>query len=1419
MSILCYVSEHIRSDVGNHGIATSKLDEFAAEVEKRQSLSGFDHFPPPCLTKKRLFGYNYRMVAVEKVIGDHLVVCFLRLLIRGGHEYADFNRDPPTWANRFVDGECDEYKLRSWVVTRTATSPPKPAPPLSDIEQTFLWSNAYPENYDDVMICEAQQWVASFEERRLEDRLILIPELILSAIEHPDGQVHTIHSSGDDRLCIQAVTIPESRQCLLLRAAYGESASTLNQTAEIWRQKLTEADSDTVLRYSRRSYPSIVCCDNDIWIAIQKDPQANLALSPEEADILRTSTIQDSNIAALPLFINGRAGSGKSTLLHYLFAQSFLRWGRAFQRTTGCDSCPLYFASSRELLNVANDVVDSLLSANHQQLIAAQPGDTALLGHLSDCFQEFIRYMHGRLDVSERDRFPWSRFVGYATFRRKWLDRFGHEKQALKGYGPQVSWHVIRGLIKGMSVDGLLERSDYDDLPEDERSVSRHVFEAVHDKVWGAWYEPMCRSGEAWDSQDLVRHLLDNERLPASHCAVFCDEAQDFTRLELEAIYQCSLFSNRQIDFQSLKRVPFVFAGDPFQTLNPTGFRWESVRAAFTERILRSLYRFNSRADVPQLNYRELTFNYRSSVRIVHFCNSIQAARASLFDHRSLGPQSTWQINEHSSPPVFFEKGDSQMEQALREQSDLVLIVPCEEGEEIDFVSDDDYLKRFVLVDDDGIPRNVLSAARSKGLEFLRVALYGWSGRDEAARLGRLMQNPATTPPTIDEKLTLEYFLNNLYVAASRARLRLFIIDDKEALNGLWWFSADESNLASVISRLPKKEIWEGHTGFLVRGIPENFSEDRDDPKAIAERFEREGISKEDGYLLRQAALQFKLAGIEARALECRAVADMFDGRFREAGQQFEQAALVDNALDAYWRGKHYSDIARVAGKHSQLAKHPQARVSTYLSGGGQTLRGCITLFDNLLENARLNGDLRKDFASSLWSTAAQTCLEKSVANVKDIDSGEASTTTDRIHDLSNYGLKFDPSYVARLQFAAKRYGDVLSTLGRDDGSDLYKDATALHLIATSFNGPSGLTASEARTIGDYYYRKEQFVAAAVQYTQAVDIERMLDCLRMRAEVGDNDGALEILRSVFEVLVSEGQWSMLVSLLTNGHPRPGKDKEWRIAASTTVLNSIKHNNLTLTQVVPLLSRSDRLATADVKAQNEVSELLASRLIRREAIAKWWEHLPRKIAGAAIERAGKDIDALEFYEKWRDAASSNDERTYAEKRWVICKLRQAKREESESKTKKASGYRHAAEQVVRRYGWDSDEIADGFPRIDTLEPVAHTSVNTLAATVGRPVAIAEQREKEEGTLGSIKYRFIPAKAWVNLESDDGLCARVVIGENQVTSEDVIFEKMADGSYQCELWNLRVTWPTRTSVALSFGTDHRAFSVGETILESC
>jgi len=89
-----------------------------------------------------------------------------------------------------------------------------------------------------------------------------------------------------------------------------------------------------------------------MWIAVQKDPQANLALSPEEPKflgvricrILQAQRFLYSSMAALEA-VSPRCSS---IFLHNAFSGGQLSSpGIEFRNP------PLYFASSRELLKVA----------------------------------------------------------------------------------------------------------------------------------------------------------------------------------------------------------------------------------------------------------------------------------------------------------------------------------------------------------------------------------------------------------------------------------------------------------------------------------------------------------------------------------------------------------------------------------------------------------------------------------------------------------------------------------------------------------------------------------------------------------------------------------------------------------------------------------------------------------------------------------------------------------------------------------------------------------------------------------------------------------------------------------------------------------------------------------------------------------
>ena len=1004
--------------------------------------------------------------------------------------------------------------------------------------------------------------------------------------------------------------------------------------------------------------------------------------------------------------------------------------------------------------------------------------------------------MHSLLTPDQARQFPLQNRVDYATFRKLWDEQFRNEKKALREYGPQVSWHIIRGLIKGFSSTELLDRDEYDSLPRDERSVSPETFQKVYKTVYENWYCKKCFDEELWDDQDLVRFLIEHDQLPRTHVAIFCDEAQDFTRVELDAIYRCSLFSNRSLDPQCVPRIPFVFAGDPFQTLNPTGFRWESVQAAFTERLLASLHQFSHFNKLPDLHYEELTFNYRSAKRIVHFCNTIQASRALLFNHSSLRPQETWRIQDDQNAPVFLEISDVKIQQSLKEQRDLVLIVPCEEGEESEYVANDSFLSKIVDLDDDAVPLNVVSAARSKGLEFKRVGLYGWSKRSEATRIAELLKANDVKEVGTDEKLQLEYFMNNLYVAASRAQRRLFVIDEGESRNGLWWIVDDEEHLHKLSGSL--SSAWANQIGSMVNGGADSFQHDQDTNRRRAEQQKVEGLSTRSFFTLRQAARYFELDGNDVEANLCRGYAYRFNANFVESAKHFKQAGEIREGVLSLWEGERFTEIANLADQHPAEAGLPECVLSSFVCGPSIGSREFAETLNRTVDAISTNPEYRRRIYERSFTVSVERAISRLVSECGDSFKGVAAdTVVDPLHELIAMGLEVAVETQATLHLKAENYGAVMDLLQNSKESELYKDAVALKTL-NSVTGGAVVSNEDAVLVGDYLLRKSPVdVALAAEYFHRGDnLGQLRYCMEQAVEPGRcDDGQLtRVTEFVLEKLLVHRDWADLVVLLETGKlagtKKPhGKTGQPRSTGNRRTHDLIDKANLQWKIVIPGLAQSDALSSDTGQTTHEVQRFLKQIVSDQD----WRKAVSQQVMGAAIERAGKDINALEFYEKWITEGSLPAEKQHARIRWTVCKLRQAKRQGSKRNEQEAQRY-------MDKFGISEVDLQDEYPAV-----IAPPPPSTVPAIESKTADLrAEPRilpDRERVSVGTLEFNFVRDRQWVNIESEDGLRARVLIESRLVESQDTAVVRQSEDVFQCPEIRLSVEWMSNGNVTLT------------------
>ncbi len=191
--LIVHVTDACKSDARRHSM-TQQLERFVEDVEKRQTTSAFDQFPPPYFVKKKFAGRQGRLIAAEKIVtckGEvHNVLVFLAILTRGSNEYDGqngFGHDSKGYGDKYFLPVLNELDLEAVVAKRLKDdNPPHPKQKLTGQEWTFLAKEqSTGVASDDKMLCESKKWVD--EVVKCED---LLPRL--------KDQIYEIAGLGSD---------------------------------------------------------------------------------------------------------------------------------------------------------------------------------------------------------------------------------------------------------------------------------------------------------------------------------------------------------------------------------------------------------------------------------------------------------------------------------------------------------------------------------------------------------------------------------------------------------------------------------------------------------------------------------------------------------------------------------------------------------------------------------------------------------------------------------------------------------------------------------------------------------------------------------------------------------------------------------------------------------------------------------------------------------------------------------------------------------------------------------------------------------------------------------------------------------------------------------------------------------------------
>jgi tetratricopeptide (TPR) repeat protein len=1109
--------------------------------------------------------------------------------------------------------------------------------------------------------------------------------------------------------------------------------------------------------------------DREAWLAIQKDQEANLALSPEEAELLES--VHGKGLGGYPLFINGRAGSGKSTMLQYL-AMEYVDFALR-QDATRRPLYPLYMTCSKELLERARTTVRGLFKNNHRNLLKRKHDPSKIDEVIDRCFVVFHDFLYSLLPVDRREEFPRDKYVNYAEFLRLWEEDFAKWPEA-RHISPDIAWHTIRSYIKRMrsSLDDDLGPEEYQSIPSKRRSVSEATYKQIYESVWTRWYKRRCEEENYWDDQDLAAAVKDSDSLRQFNCpAIFCDEAQDFTRIELEIIYQLSLFGRRSLNAEEVARVPIVFAGDPLQTINPTGFRWEAVQAVFYDRFCAVLDP-RRRANVT-LSYRELHFNYRSNPGIVRFCNLIQLVRAATLGIRDLQPQKAWWVDQ-SVQPVCFAVEDPMTEQQPKQHEGLVKLVNCEQGGETEYVKGDSILKNLEE-QAEGIYRNVLGPTRAKGLEFSDVVLYKF-GETAPEKFADLLNGQVDlNVPEI--RLPYEYFFNRLYVAASRAKNRLLIVDTRRAIEEFWQFACKPDLVDKLMEKTGDPSRWQNHDTYLVPGN-EAAWQGKVDPQEQANEYASQGRLKRDPYLLRQAASAYRNARNQYEAGKCLAYALELEGKYPDAAAKYRELALNDEAFRCYWIGQKWNSVLELAASEPNLTGRLESRAADFM-----TQRPKLpdpTFWSSLVAATKDEKWLKEAATDTSWHEVFARLVDTfSKLNTDNtIPWIEIHETFRRIRER---GVRLNENHLGIIAFQARDYQEAVSMWEQSKNTDR-RD----YLVAKAHVDPS----PEKCIVGFFRLKdfrevirlwREQYTGRPpIHQFDHATIAAVIDAALAEGELSlaarlleakpDQDRVVKLIAASMErkahtatiagaviaarLLVRNRDWTAAIEAAEDArfnlriepeankapekpqsnhpriepeankapekpqsnHPRiepeankaPEKPQSDHPRIEPEALRSILQQTGGTTRVFAaviqeLAVSEDLVSTRDQK--EKVQEFLNRNLI----ISRGSSRIDRaginpEVAGAAIERAGKIVDALQFYEDLERGPQNEAIRKFAAERLIRNLERLADYSQEVKKDEVEAQRRRARARAIReQYGFSEQRQIPEYPVIQQSNP--------------------------------------------------------------------------------------------------------------------
>lgn len=552
------------------------------------------------------------------------------------------------------------------------------------------------------------------------------------------------------------------------------------------------------------------------WQVLESELEWQKAIVRQDADLPLKLTPEEYQLAKFSgnLLLSGNAGTGKTTVALY----------RLLQRDTAPGK-RLYVACNPLLVNSAREQFERLVVESNFDGRGVK-GDRDI-----KTIFEFKTMRELCLEILNVSGESYSKEleVNFHFFAEMYR---AHPQR--KQYPTYLVWDEIRSIIKGKQLslnEDILSQKEYDRIG---KNYSRLGLQKQRFELYklALWYQGKLKKMGGFDEIDLVRKarqiIKDSPR--EFYQSIVCDEVQDLTELQLELLF----------DYIALEG-NLLFAGDVYQTINPSGFRWQELKQKF----------YPDR----EVEEKTLEFNFRSVGSLVNLANQLLKLREKLLQE----PRSDRSITNGSYGQLAraISATPEMLNATLKETSlypgDAILVRTETDKEKFRKELDSSF---------------VFTIEEAKGLEFDTVFLVDFFQVSEKlwnkVLRGGLLKDK--------EKPQLQLELNLLYVAITRA---------SRILN-VW-----ESKLC---------KIWETEelAGLLQSIIPEIVRSDRVEPSS--EVWQKQGLYYLKAEFYQQARECFTKSGDVFLEKQARAKCLIQKQQYNQAGEIFMELEAWEDA-------------------------------------------------------------------------------------------------------------------------------------------------------------------------------------------------------------------------------------------------------------------------------------------------------------------------------------------------------------------------------------------------------------------------------------------------------------------------------------------------------------------------------------------